>query len=117
MRDESVYRSKKSCKNQSFSTILTENPALKPNRETRQSKFWIFQQTDNVFGFLTTEPNAEVGAIHPKAMPVILRTGAEIDLWMTAPAAEALQLQRPLPDDTLVIVAKGERSDAGGSLC
>lgn len=26
----------------------------------------------NLFGLLTTEPNAEVGAIHPKAMPVIL---------------------------------------------
>jgi putative SOS response-associated peptidase YedK len=26
-------------------------------------------------GFLTTEPNAEVQAIHPKAMPVILQRG------------------------------------------
>ena len=30
------------------------------------------ETTNDVFGFLTTEPNAEVGAIHPKAMPVIL---------------------------------------------
>ncbi|WP_204280578.1 SOS response-associated peptidase family protein, partial [Providencia stuartii] len=28
--------------------------------------------TTDLFGFLTTGPNAEVGAIHPKAMPVIL---------------------------------------------
>jgi len=32
-------------------------------------------------------------------MPVILRTRDEIYLWMTAPAGEALTMQRPLPDD------------------
>ncbi|GAL98386.1 hypothetical protein ATR1_106c0001, partial [Acetobacter tropicalis] len=30
------------------------------------------ETTDDLFGFLTTEANQEVGAIHPKAMPVIL---------------------------------------------
>jgi putative SOS response-associated peptidase YedK len=35
---------------------------------------------------LTTDANAEVGAIHPKAMPVILTTPVEIEHWMTAPA-------------------------------
>jgi putative SOS response-associated peptidase YedK len=29
------------------------------------------EMTNDLFAFLTTEPNAEVGAIHPKAMPVI----------------------------------------------
>src|SRR6266481_3451493 len=29
--------------------------------------------TNDLFAFLTTEPNKEVGVIHPKAMPVILR--------------------------------------------
>jgi putative SOS response-associated peptidase YedK len=72
------------------------------------------ETTNNVFGFLTTEPNREVGAIHPKAMPVILRSREEIDLWMTAPSPEALKLQLPLPDDTLIIVAKGEKQDAAG---
>ncbi len=48
--------------------------------------------------FLLTEPNAEVGALHPKAMPVILVTAEEVDLWMTAPAPAALELQRPWPD-------------------
>jgi putative SOS response-associated peptidase YedK len=38
-----------------------------------------------LFGFLTTEPNAEVGLIHPKAMPLILTKPAEMDAWMTAP--------------------------------
>jgi hypothetical protein len=32
--------------------------------------------------------------MHPKAMPVILTTQEEIDLWMTTPAAAALALQR-----------------------
>ncbi|AIQ89598.1 protein of unassigned function [Methylobacterium oryzae CBMB20] len=27
---------------------------------------------EDLFAFLTIEPNAEVGAVHPKAMPVIL---------------------------------------------
>jgi putative SOS response-associated peptidase YedK len=64
-----------------------------------------------LFGFLTADANAEVGAIHPKAMPVILRTEAEIEMWMTAPAEEALKLQRPLPDGTLRIVAQGAKED------
>jgi putative SOS response-associated peptidase YedK len=55
-----------------------------------------------------------VGSIHPKAMPAILITREEIDTWMMAPPEEALTLQRPLPDDALMIVARGERKDEGG---
>jgi putative SOS response-associated peptidase YedK len=72
------------------------------------------ETTNDLFGFLTTEPNVEVGAIHPKAMPVILRTRDKIDLWMNAPIAQALELQRPLPDGSLSIVAQGEKQDTGG---
>jgi putative SOS response-associated peptidase YedK len=43
-----------------------------------------------LLGFLTTEGNDVIGAIHPKAMPAILTTPAEIETWMTAPAEEAL---------------------------
>ena len=56
---------------------------------------------DDLFGFLTTEPNAEVGAIHPKAMPVILRTREEWDAWLTLPWDEVRHMQRPLPDGAL----------------
>ena len=67
--------------------------------------------TCELFAFLTTEPNAEVGATHPKAMPVILTEPAECDAWLAAPWAEAAALQRPLPDGSLRIVAHGEKQD------
>jgi putative SOS response-associated peptidase YedK len=70
--------------------------------------------TNDLFAFLTTDPNKIVGAIHPKAMPVILTTQEEIDTWMTTPTNEALKLQRPLADDALMIVARGEKEDQGG---
>ena len=69
------------------------------------------ETTNDLFAFLTTEANAEVGAIHPKAMPVILTTAEEIGHWLTAPLQEALQLQRPLPDGSLSIVARGGKED------
>ncbi|WP_183433276.1 SOS response-associated peptidase family protein [Mesorhizobium sp. RMAD-H1] len=62
------------------------------------------QITCDLFGFLTTEPNGVVGPIHQKAMPVILTTEDEIETWLTAPWEEAKGLQRPLPDDKLMIV-------------
>lgn len=64
-----------------------------------------------MFGFLTKEPSAEVGAIHPKAMPVILTTPEECETWMQAPLKEAMALQRPLPGGSLRIVARGEKQD------
>jgi hypothetical protein len=34
-----------------------------------------------------------------------------LHLWMSAPIGEALAFQRPLPDDSLKIVASGKQED------
>lgn len=56
----------------------------------------------DIFAFLTTEPNVVVKLVHPKAMPVILRTTEEIDTWLRAPWDEAKEMQKPLPDADLI---------------
>ena len=71
------------------------------------------ETTNDLFAFLTTEPNRIVAPIHPKAMPVILTKPNEIEEWLMAPAKDALNLQRPLPDDALRIVARGQKQDDG----
>jgi putative SOS response-associated peptidase YedK len=69
------------------------------------------EETLDLFAFLTTEPNKEVGAIHPKAMPVILTMPEQWETWLNAERDQALALQRPLPDGTLKIVARCGKSD------
>ena len=64
-----------------------------------------------LYGFLTTEANSVVGPVHPKAMPVLLTTAEEYDVWLRAPWSEAAALQRPLPEAAMRIVATGERED------
>ena len=62
-----------------------------------------------LFAFLTTEANAVVAPIHPKAMPVILTSPTEVDRWLEAETANALALQRLLPDDALRISRRAKR--------
>lgn len=57
-----------------------------------------------LFAFLTTSPNAVVEPIHPKAMPVVLTTSEEVNVWMNAPWDEAKALQRPLPAEKLMLL-------------
>lgn len=69
------------------------------------------ETTNDLFAFLTTAANAEVGAIHPKAMPVILTRPEELETWLEAPVEDALRLQRPLADGLLKVVARGAKQD------
>ncbi|AVX05982.1 hypothetical protein MXMO3_03479 (plasmid) [Maritalea myrionectae] len=69
------------------------------------------QVTADFYAFLTTEPNKEVGEVHPKAMPVILTNENERETWLNAPWEEAQELQRPLEDGSLEVVAVGARRD------
>jgi putative SOS response-associated peptidase YedK len=64
-----------------------------------------------LFAFLTTESNYVVRPIHAKAMPVLLTKPEEWDTWLNGSVNEAIALQRPLPNELLRIVAKGEKDD------
>jgi putative SOS response-associated peptidase YedK len=60
------------------------------------------ETTDDLYAFLTCEPNAVVAAVHPKAMPVILTEPDEWVRWLTATWSDAKGLQRPLANGMLL---------------
>jgi len=92
--------------------LSEDGPAFFAGLETRGwrsvRKVKDGETTDDLFGFLTTAPNAEVAAVHPKAMPVILTRPEEWRAWLTAPWKDARPLQRPLPDGALRLVGFDE---------
>ena len=55
--------------------------------------------------FLTCDSNEIVGAIHPKAMPVMLRPGADVERWLSAERADACALARPFADTDMRIMS------------
>ncbi|MCZ0962928.1 hypothetical protein [Paracoccus benzoatiresistens] len=68
------------------------------------------------FAFLTCEPNRVVGKVHPKAMPVILTTEDEMEMWMTAEWSQAQALQRPLADEELIVLPEKAPNEPQGRL-
>jgi hypothetical protein len=63
-----------------------------------------------LFTFLTTSANKIVEPGHAKAMPVLLLTDADIETWLTAPTDEASKLQKPAPDDAVVVLPEEEKA-------
>ena len=57
-----------------------------------------------LFSFVTTESHAVVEPIHNKAMPVLLATAADVECWPEGTRAEALALQKAMPDDVVELV-------------
>lgn len=83
----------------------------------RKSKVWFAHHEQPVFAFagiwrpasegsfmafLTCEPNSVVGAVHPKAMPVMLHP-SDHERWLADEHESACSLARPYPDDLLLL--------------
>ena len=72
------------------------------------------ETVNDLYAFLTTKANDEVGQVHDKAMPVILRTPEEVERWFTIPYPEiAKGMQLPLPNGSLTVVNIGTKQDGG----
>jgi putative SOS response-associated peptidase YedK len=76
----------------------------RPWTGTRGTKKEPVEGDHELYTFLTTAPNALVKPVHSKAMPVVLTDWEACETWLNEPIEEAIQLQRPAPEDTLVIV-------------
>ena len=64
---------------------------------------WRPTDTNDRFAFLTTAPNNLVGAIHPKAMPMILAPH-EYTEWLTGDFAAVCAMTDAYPDDEMRII-------------
>jgi putative SOS response-associated peptidase YedK len=56
-----------------------------------------------LYSIMTTEPNRIVAPIHKKAMPVMLTSPAEIEQWLEGSVTDALALQKPVPEDAILM--------------
>lgn len=65
-----------------------------------------------VFAFMTTEPNALTASINHERMPVLVTDPADFDTWLTAPVDEAFRLARSYAAEQMRIVQSGsEKQD------
>ena len=53
-----------------------------------------------------------VQPIHDKAMPVLLMTAEDVDVWLNGTLEEALTLQKPRADEEIVITPYDEKKAA-----
>ena len=76
-------------------------------------RLWTKGETreHSLFAFLTTQSKEIVRPIHAKAMPTLLTTDQEFDTWLDGSVNDAIFLQRPLSNELLRIVARGDKSD------
>ena len=65
-----------------------------------------------LYSILTTEPNGVVQPVHDKAMPVMLMTAEDVDVWLNGTLEEALKLQKPANDEAIVITPYDEKKAA-----
>ena len=85
----------------------------------RKSKVWFTHTENPVFAFagiwrpgdegpfmafLTCEPNATVGAVHPKAMPVMLHP-SDFGRWLDDEHEEGCSLDVPYADERMAVRA------------
>lgn len=63
---------------------------------------WRMVDEQPRYAFLTTEPNALIGAVHPKAMPVIL-VEADYDRWLTAEWEDVGRLVAAYPSQLMAV--------------
>ncbi len=59
-----------------------------------------------LFAFLTTNVCEDVKPYHQKATPLILRTAEDVQHWLHGTMMEALELQKPAPEKSLVVFDK-----------
>ncbi|MEH2474098.1 hypothetical protein V1281_004718 [Nitrobacteraceae bacterium AZCC 2161] len=66
-----------------------------------------------LYSFLGTESDEIFAPVHANAMPVLLPTGEDHDVWMRAPWSEAAALRGRLPDDEMLAVARDADTQGG----
>ena len=68
------------------------------------------QRSQGQFTFLTTSAHSVVKPVHAKAMPILLLTDVDIETSLTAPTDEALRLQKPAPDDAVIVLPEEKKA-------